>query len=82
MDDFNLEYTDVIKAYQVKSGELLSQVITAEAKLNASVGFINKLKERILQLEEENKKLQKLSVKASKKVATQESQEETVIDYN
>jgi hypothetical protein len=79
MDDFNLEYTDVIKAYQVKSGELLSQVITAEAKLNASVGFINKLKERILQLEEENKKLQKASSKAVKKITTQE---ETVIDYN
>lgn len=81
MDDFNLEYTDVIKAYQVKSGELLSQVITAEAKLNASVGFINKLKERIVQLEEENKKLQKTSSKSTSKKSPVE-QEETVIDYN
>lgn len=81
MDDFNLEYTDVIKAYQVKSGELLSQVITAEAKLNASVGFINKLKERILQLEEENRKLQKQSVKITKKGQAVEEQS-TVIDYN
>lgn len=81
MDDFNLEYTDVIKAYQVKSGELLSQVITAEAKLNASVGFINKLKERILQLEEENKKLQKSSSKSTSKKSSVE-QEEIVIDYN
>lgn len=81
MDDFNLEYTDVIKAYQVKSGELLSQVITAEAKLNASAGFINKLKERILQLEEENRKLQKQSVKTTKKGQAVEEQS-TVIDYN
>ncbi len=82
MDEINLEYTDVIKAYQAKTTELLNQVITAEAKLNASASFITKLKERIVQLEEENKKLQKSSSKNnSKKVATVE-QEETVIDYN
>lgn len=81
MDEINLEYTDIIKAYQVKTTEFLNQIITAEAKLNASAAFINKLKERIIQLEEENKKLQKTSSKTTSKKSPVE-QEETVIDYN
>lgn len=81
MDEINLEYTDIIKAYQVKTTEFLNQIITAEAKLNASAAFINKLKERIVQLEEENKKLQKTSSKSTSKKSPVE-QEETVIDYN
>lgn len=81
MDEINLEYTDIIKAYQVKTTEFLNQIITAEAKLNASAAFINKLKERIVQLEEENKKLQKSSLKSTSKKSPVE-QEETVIDYN
>lgn len=81
MDEINLEYTDIIKAYQVKTTEFLNQIITAEAKLNASAAFINKLKERIIQLEEENKKIQKTSSKSTSKKSPVE-QEETVIDYN
>jgi CII-binding regulator of phage lambda lysogenization HflD len=81
MDEINLEYTDIIKAYQVKTTEFLNQIITAEAKLNASAAFINKLKERIVQLEEENKKIQKSSLKSTSKKSPVE-QEETVIDYN
>lgn len=81
MDEVNLDYTDVIKAYQSKTTEFLNQIITAEAKLNASAAFINKLKERISQLEEENKKLQKSSSKSTSKKSSVE-QEETVIDYN
>lgn len=81
MDEVNLDYTDVIKAYQSKTTEFLNQIITAEAKLNASAAFINKLKERIVQLEEENKKLQKTSSKSTSKKSPVE-QEETVIDYN
>jgi hypothetical protein len=81
MDEINLEYTDVIKAYQVKTTEFLNQIITAEAKLYASAAFISKLKERIVQLEEENKKLQKSSSKSTNKKSPVE-QEETVIDYN
>jgi cyanate lyase len=81
MDEINLEYTDIIKAYQVKTTEFLNQIITAEAKLNASAAFINKLKEKIGLLEEEVKKLQKISLKStSKKQPIQ--QEEKVIDYN
>jgi hypothetical protein len=80
MDEINLDYTDIIKAYQSKTTELMNQVITAEAKFNASAGFINKLKARILELEEENKKLHKSSTKNSSKKTIE--QQETVIDYN
>ena len=80
MDEINLEYTDIIKAYQSKTTELMNQVITAEAKLNASAGFINKLKLKIVELEEENKRLKKPLSKPNKK--TELVQEETVIDYN
>jgi len=74
--EISLEYGDVIKAYQSKSGELLTQLITAEAKLNASANIISKLNEKILQLEEENQKLQKSSSR-SKKQSTN-----IVTDYN
>jgi predicted nuclease with TOPRIM domain len=74
--EISLEYGDVIKAYQSKSGELLTQLITAEAKLNASANIISKLNEKILQLEEENQKLQKSSSR-SKKQST-----DIVTDYN
>jgi len=74
--EFSLEYGDVIKAYQSKSGELLTQLITAEAKLNASANIISKLNEKILQLEEENQKLQKSSSRSKKQSA------DIVTDYN
>ena len=74
--EISLEYGDVLKAYQSKSGELLTQLITAEAKLNASAALILSLKERINQLEIENQKLQK-SFNRPKKSTT-----DNVVDYN
>lgn len=80
MDEINLDYTDIIKAYQSKTTELLNQVITAEAKFNASAGYIAKLKEKIQELEAENKKLQKSTSKNTSKKNIE--QEEIVVDYN
>lgn len=74
--EISLEYGDVLKAYQSKSGELLTQLITAEAKLNASAALILSLKERINQLEVENQKLQKSSSRSKK------STTDNVTDYN
>jgi len=74
--EINLEYGDVLKAYQSKSGELLTQLITAEAKLNASAALILSLKEKINQLEVENQKLQKSSSRSKK------SSIDDVVDYN
>jgi len=74
--EIGLEYGDVLKAYQSKSGELLTQLITAEARLNASAALILSLKERIGQLELENQKLQKSSSRSKK------STTDTVVDYN
>jgi len=74
--EIGLEYGDVLKAYQSKSGELLTQLITAEAKLNASAALILSLKEKIGQLELENQKLQKTSSRSKK------STTDTVVDYN
>jgi len=74
--EINLDYADVLKAYQSKSGELLTQLITAEAKLNASTSMILTLKNRISELESENQKLQKTSNR-TKKSAT-----DNVVDCN
>lgn len=76
--NFEVEYTDIIKAYQARTTDFLNQLITVEAKLHASTAYISKLNEKIVQLEEENKKLQKSSSRISKKTSTQEE----VIDYN
>ena len=64
--EIGLEYGDVLKAYQSKSGELLTQLITAEARLNASAALILSLRGRIEQLELENQKLQKSSPRPKK----------------
>jgi hypothetical protein len=74
--EINLDYADVLKAYQTKSGELLTQLITAEARLNASAGLIMTLKNRISELELENQKLQKSSGRNKK------STTDNVVDYN
>jgi hypothetical protein len=76
--EISLEYGDVLKAYQSKSGELLTQLITAEARLNASAALILSLKERIGQLELENGKLQKSSSRPKKSPTDGDS----VVDYN
>lgn len=74
--EIGLEYGDVLKAYQTKSSELLTQLITAEARLNASASLILTLKERISELEKENEKLQKSSSRSKK------SSTDNVVDYN
>lgn len=74
--EISLEYGDVLKAYQTKSGELLTQLITAEARLNASAALVLTLKNRISELELENEKLQKVSSK------TKKSSTDSVVDYN
>ena len=76
--EIGLEYGDVLKAYQSKSGELLTQLITAEARLNASAALILSLRGRIEQLELENQKLQKSSPRPKKSP----TDIDTVVDYN
>lgn len=81
--EISLDYNDVLKAYQTKCSELLSQMITVEAKLNASTALILRLQNKIGQLEEENQKFQKVSSKTSKKnnsIAVENGDE--VIDYS
>lgn len=76
--EINLEYGDVLKAYQSKSGELLTQLITAEAKLNASAALILSLREKIGQLEIEYQKLQKSSTRSKKSLTDNDA----VVDCN
>ena len=72
----DLSYEDVLKSYQQKSGELLTQLITAEAKLNASASLIISLKERVEELELKNQKLQKSPTRSKK------SPTDNIVDYN
>jgi hypothetical protein len=76
-NEISLEYGDVLKAYQSKSSELLTQLITAEAKLNASAVYVTNLQAKISELEKEIQKYQKSSTTKAKKTASDE-----VIDYN
>lgn len=76
--EISLEYGDVLKAYQTKCNELLTQLITAEARLNASANLITELKKKITELTEENEKLQK----SSSKVKKPQSSNDNVVDYN
>lgn len=52
----DISYEDVLKAYQKKSSDLLSQLITTEARLIASDNLILELKTKIETLEGLNKK--------------------------
>ena len=72
----DLSYEDVLKSYQQKSGELSTQLITAEAKLNASASLIISLKERVEELELKNQKLQKSPTRSKK------SPTDNIVDYN
>jgi len=78
--NYEVEYTDIIKAYQVRTTDFINQLITAEAKLNASAGFIMKLQERIMELEAENAKLS--SPTKTTRSRKSEPKQETVVDYN
>jgi hypothetical protein len=77
--EINLEYGDVLKAYQAKTNEILTQLITAEARLNASAGLIDRLNVRIEELQKENINLQKVSTKGKKPVI---NTTDTITDYN
>lgn len=77
--NFEVEYTDIIKAYQARTTDFLNQLITVEAKLHASTAYINKLEQRTRELEAENAKLSSLKATRTKKT---ESKTDTVIDYN
>ena len=77
--EISLEYGDVLKAYQTKVTELMTQLITAEAKLNASAVLITKLVEKNSELESENLKLQKATTKTTKKSS---ASIDNVVDYN
>ena len=77
--EINLEYGDVLKAYQSKTNELLTQLITAEARLNASAGLIDKLNAIIEELQKENTSLQKLSAKGKKPLT---NTTDTITDYS
>lgn len=81
-NDISLNYGDVLKAYQTKSSELLTQLTTAEAKLIASANLIMELKDKVSQLEEENKKLQKSPSSSKNKKTINDDPIETVVDYN
>lgn len=76
--EISLEYGDVLKAYQTKSGELLTQLITAEAKLNASAALISSLRGVVEELQLENQKLKKSSTRSKKS----SSEIDKVVDYN
>lgn len=82
VSEISLEYGDVLKAYQSKSGELLTQLITAEAKLNASAAIISKMRERIGELELENQSIQKSSSRSKKTSTTSDNKTDIVTDYN
>lgn len=77
--EINLEYGDVLKAYQSKTNELLTQLITAEARLNASAGLIDKLNAIIEELQKEKISLQKLSAKGKKPLT---NTTDTIADYS
>ncbi len=81
VSEISLEYGDVLKAYQSKSGELLTQLITAEAKLNASAAIISKMREKIGELELENQSLQKSSSRSKKTSTTSDNKTDIVTDY-
>jgi hypothetical protein len=80
--NYDVEYTDIIKAYQVRTTDFLNQLITTEAKLNASASFIIKLKGRIDELEKENLKLKSKNTRSKKADIENQLQSDNVIDYN
>lgn len=68
--EFSIEYGDVIKAYQNKINDLMNQLISTEAKIIASEKVIEKLSQRVEELEKQPK-----TKRTSKR-------NDSVIDYN
>jgi len=74
--EINISYEDVLKAYQLKSGELLTQLITAEAKINSYSNVISDLTKKKNELELEKDKIKKSTTKTKRPTI------DKVIDYN
>ena len=74
--EINISYEDVLRAYQLKSGELLTQLITAEAKINSYSNVISDLTKKINELELEKDKIKKSTTKTKRPTI------DKVIDYN
>ena len=68
--EFSIKYSDVIKEYQNKINDLMNQLITAEAKIIASEKVMEKLSQRVEELEKQPK-----TKRTSKS-------NDSVIDYN
>lgn len=79
-NEISLNYGDVLKAYQAKSSDLLTQLMTAEARLIASANLISELQNKIEELEKENEKHQKTSNKTKKNLI--DNSTDTVVDCN
>ena len=71
----DISYEDVLKAYQKKSSELLTQLVTTEAKLIASENLVLELRNKIIELENSSQKVTTKTTR-SKKTAV------SVVDYN
>ena len=71
----DLSYENVLKAYQKKSGELLKQLVTTEARLFASENLVLELRNKILELESNQQKTIPKSTRSKKST-------DTIVDYN
>lgn len=69
-NEFSVEYSDVIKAYQNKVNDLTYQLISSEARIMASNRVIDELSNKITEIEKQPK--MKRTTKSN----------ESVIDYN
>jgi hypothetical protein len=71
----DLSYENVLKAYQKKSGELLTQLVTTEARLFASENLVLELRNKIAELENTQQKIVPKSTRSKKST-------DTIVDYN
>ncbi len=71
----DLSYENVLKAYQKKSGELLTQLVTTEARLFASENLVLELRNKIIELESNQQKTIPKSTRSKKST-------DTIVDYN
>ena len=69
-NEFSVEYSDVIKAYQNKVNDLTYQLISSEARIMASNRVIDEISNKITEIEKQPK--MKRTTKSN----------ESVIDYN
>lgn len=71
----DLSYENVLKAYQKKSGELLTQLVTTEARLFASENLVLELRNKITELENNQQKIVPKPTRSKKST-------DTIVDYN